>query len=431
MPRRQSPRRADALSGVSARRPGHSVSTGGRSATAAKPERAPRGGSCLRAMQAPAAEQGLVTPCSQYRIVQLAPGIELVGIGVDTASFCFRPQCERLWARLTAPLADDGLLECCDPATGELTSSRLFGNDEGHVLVDGKVAGGRLGYYPSHRLIYVEGRLAALSALDDAAIGLARPWQVQPASRLAALAASRFLRSRSLVEGECSLRRLDLACDLRFTGPDGKGGGRARGLRFMRALGALEVPRRKSVVVRMNGQTQTVSQKTPVRFKTTIRCYDKGVEAGTHPAGELIRIEQELRWRGAERQPDPIAVPWLDLGQKWIGALKAWEGVDEIVVADLTEHENLLIQRVEEGALAPTTFTRLLGILTSRAHGLDRAWWVAQGKAYQWSRDSRLLRAHGIVLDDDGLPTGTPRDTLPLGRVLRAARAAWPSPIGG
>jgi hypothetical protein len=362
-----------------------------------------------------------VTRAFQDKNVQLPEGIAIAQVGVDTVSYCWRSTDPTLWDRLTEPLREGTPLEGLDPETGEVVaSSGVSKYPGGLVMLDEVVGGGRVGYYPAHRMIFIEGRLAALHAADQGAAGLAPASQLEAASGIAAAAISELLRPATLGTAQATLRRCDAAADIRFGRQDD-------GLRFLRACGALGLPRLKSKVISHNGETQSVYWITPVKGDVRIRLYDKGLQSKTAPVGELVRIERQYRWRGA-KQPAPANIVKRDLGRMWQAELRAWEGCDEIVVAGLDAHARLIMERAEDGTINPSKALRLSGEVLQRGRGYGKAWWVAQGKARQWARHTKELRELGIVLDENGLPGDTGAETLPLGKILRAVRNAWPAP---
>jgi hypothetical protein len=416
--------RADTQGSASARRPAHRSSRRGRSAIAAKPEATSGGpvlyGDVSASDEGTPGEQPALTGCLEDNIVTLPPGIEIADCGIDTVSFCWRPQSEQLWTHLREPLQLGSDLQGWDPETDEFfASSGVARTQPGHVLVNEIIGGGRVGYFPGERLIYIEGRLAALNACDANASGLAPPWQLDNTSRLSALAVTQLLYPSSICFEKCTLRRLDLACDVRFT--EG-----AQGSRFLRALGALDLPRQKSDVWRKDGRTETIYYRTPKRGKVKLRVYDKGVESGSHAPGERVRLEQQLRWTRA-KQPDPATIACSDLGSKWQGQLHAWEDAENVVVADLDSMQRVILQAVAEKQLPIYQAERLLGTLAMRGRGFGKETFAADGKRHLWARRSRELRALGFVLDEDGLGTKREQATLPLGTILRALRQAWPS----
>lgn len=192
-------------------------------------------------------------------------------------------------------------------------------------------------------------------------------------------------------------------------------------------MAALDLPRVKSDVWRKNGRIETVYYRTPSRGAVRLRIYDKGIESGSDPAGERIRIEQQYRWNGA-KSPDPADMARRDLGTMWQGQLKVWENCDQVVVADLTAARRFLLRAVADGRLPACTAERLYGQLGMRADGISKEWWTGLGQPHIWGRRSKELRDLGLVLDEDGLPRGEPQEVvLPLGVVLRALRQAWPA----
>ncbi len=267
-------------------------------------------------------------------------------------------------------------------------------------------------------MIYIEGRLAALLACDEQASGLASPSQLETASNLSARAVSRLLFPSSLVGEKCYLRRADLSADVFFTYPD-------QGLRFLRGLAALDLPRTKTDAWRKDGRIETIYYRTPSRGRVRLRIYDKGAEAGSAPPGQLLRLEHQ--WRFEKRnQREPSSMARDDLGRMWEGQLKTWEAADNVVVADLNGTQRVIVNAVNEGTLSAFTAERLLGHLLLRGRGMTKEWWSAKGKPYLWSRRSRELRQLGLILDENGLGGSQEEAELPLGTVLRSLRQAWP-----
>ena len=303
--------------------------------------------------------------------------------------------------------------------TGELfASSEVIRRGDSSGLVKEGVGGGRVGYYPGTRMIYIEGRLAALLACDERASGLASPSQLETAVDLSARAVSQLLLPSSLVGEKCFLRRIDLACDVSFT--EGN-----QGCRFMRALSALDLQRTKTDAWRKDGRIETIYYRTPSRGLVRLRIYDKGLEAKTHPPGHLLRLEHQ--WRFEKRnQREPSSMARDDLGSMWEGQLKTWQA-DNVVVADLNGTQRVIVNAVNKGTLSAFTAERLLGHLLLRGRGMTKEWWTAQDKPHLWSRRSRELRQLGLILDENGLGGSQEEAELPLGTVLRALRQAWPS----
>ena len=74
----------------------------------------------------------------------------------------------------------------------------------------------------------------------------------------------------------------------------------ADGWAVLRGMNLLDVPRRKSSIITSRGQPQTVYKLTE-RGQVRERIYDKGVERGDAPQGQLIRFEAQTRHPKATR----------------------------------------------------------------------------------------------------------------------------------
>jgi hypothetical protein len=199
----------------------------------------------------------------------------------------------------------------------------------------------------------------------------------------------------------------------------------AQGLRFLRALAVLDLPRLNADAWRKDERNETINFRNGARIR--VRAYDKRVERGSHAPGERLRVEHQIRFVGA-KQPSPHEWAHADLGRTWQGPLKAWEAADDVVVADLNGMQRVILEAVNEGKLSAFTAERLLGTLLLRGRGMGKEWWSAQGKPHLWGRRSRELRDLGLILDEDGLGREDEDAELPLGTVLRALRQAWPAP---
>ena len=285
-------------------------------------------------------------------------------------------------------------------------------------MVERSIGGGAVGYLPRHQLIFIEGRLAALCARDASATGLISPEALDYMPYICALEVSQLLHPYSIFFETPSLRRLDLACDLRFADP-------AAGLRFTKALGALDLPGVKSDAWRKDGRVETVYFRTPTRAKVRLRVYDRGVLTGDAPAGERLRIEAQYRWGGSKR-PDPADIARSDLGRMWQGPLRAWAPADSIVVAGLTAMENMLLMQADEGNLSCFAAERLLGTLRQRARGYGKDWWARQGRPHIWGATLPRTTGPRARIGRGRAGPRRCRGTAPLGLILRAAREAWP-----
>ncbi|MGH9917910.1 MAG: hypothetical protein ACRD6W_03415 [Nitrososphaerales archaeon] len=156
----------------------------------------------------PPEEARPVTRASQDENVQLPDGVEIAQLGVDTTSYAWCCSDPALWDHLTEPLREGIPLEGIDRATGEVfASSGVHRAGGGLVMVDDVIGGGHMGYYPASRMIFLEGRLAALYARDEDAPGLAPPEQLERAAAVAADSVSALLHPSTLRSVRASLAR--------------------------------------------------------------------------------------------------------------------------------------------------------------------------------------------------------------------------------
>jgi hypothetical protein len=90
---------------------------------------------------------------------------------------------------------------------------------------------------------------------------------------------------------DARLGRLDIAAELTFD--DGRDG-----LAFLHALSLADVPWAKvGTEGKKREHIQTVNFRTVRGRQILMRAYDKGIEAGIAPPGELIRFERQRRYR--------------------------------------------------------------------------------------------------------------------------------------
>lgn len=376
------------------------------------------------ARQAAHEKHSPLTVCFHDKNVPLPSGIEISDWGIDTISYAFRPTSDTLWRHLEEPLETGCLLHGGEPGSHELeASSEVIRSALGGALVKEPIGGGRVGYFPRHRMLYWEGRLAALHAGNVKALGLAPPSKLVSGSYIAALEISTLL-PETLFFQPSFVRRIDLAADVHF-----KGGGDGQGLRCLRALASIECPPLKTDARIKNGRVETVSYQTAKGIK--MRIYDKGLESGRVKSGEAapgewLRVETQQRYIGS-KQPAPADLAQAELGKMWEGRLRGWEASENVLVGDLGGMERVLVERVQEGRLSAQKAERLLGHLQLRGRGIGKEWWNAQGQPHLWGRRSKELRDLGLILDEDGLGTQKEVAELPLGQLLASLRRAWPS----
>jgi hypothetical protein len=175
---------------------------------------------------------------------------------------------------------------------------------------------GTVGAFPGASLLFVEGRARAMEVRDEDHHGLGSvrtlpQVQEQVISDLGGLLGA-------APHAPTGLRRADLAGELRFHRGE-------HGVEILGLLDALHSPLYKTSPVRERGGpgVETAYWRTPQRSVAVLRAYDKGVESGTSPRGERIRIERQLRYRGGRR---PTLEQWIsqDLGDLYAAPLRAW-----------------------------------------------------------------------------------------------------------
>jgi hypothetical protein len=249
----------------------------------------------------------------------------------------------------------------------------------------------------AHRdgMLYAEGRLAAiLNGPDDHSL--------LPLAELeqgAHAAAQRF--GFDVDYTDARLGRLDIAAELRFD--DGRDG-----LAFLHALSLADVPWAKvGTEGKKREQIQTVNFRTIRGSQILMRAYDKGIEAGIAPPGELIRFERQRRYRKALERTVAMALE-LDPRELFIGReLNSLVEVTAETVCDTWGAIDRLNQLMWQGRITAPKADALAGFLIRRGEGHRSSTWYSR-----WA-DLRML---GILVD----PLARERTTVPVGRHLRS-----------
>jgi hypothetical protein len=278
---------------------------------------------------------------------------------------------------------------------------------------------------PKHRLIYCEGRAAAILSGDPESRSLA---PVGTLARAADFAAASFEMVAAPVAGVLTaltpvVRRMDLAADLRFAPEDA-----AHGRAILEALAALDPgPRRKSCIWLADGHVETVTTFKRKRDgrggHMTGRCYAKDRERGTdEPPGSWLRFEHETRYAKAQ-QRTVEAVALEDLGEMWAAGFEHLTGRAEgVEVAPAAVVQERIIQSAERGELSRETAERLLGSVAVMQLRGPR-WWREVGASDRTARRrAEELSDHGFVLARHG---GEPLASLDLAGLVAQIRAAW------
>jgi len=179
--------------------------------------------------------------------------------------------------------------------------------------------------------------------------------------------------------------RLDLTADLRFDN-------RWEGLAFLDALAHLDLPRTKPAIYGRPPETVYLLAKRS--GKKLARVYDKGRQARSALPGELIRFEDQRRFRGGARLPAEAVVQNPEVmsfffQSRFAPVAASSEGVTIATAEVLADR---ISELVASGEVSPAKGCRLLGFLM---HG-DRVA-LPERTARRWRSELREL---GLVLAD-------------------------------
>lgn len=243
--------------------------------------------------------------------------------------------------------------------------------------------------------LYAEGRLAALlRGSEDHSL---LPIDALPDGARAAGELFGFEVDVSVA----AIGRLDVAAELRFE--DGRDG-----LAFLHALSLADVPWAKvGTEGKKRENIQTVNFRS-VRGRTILmRAYDKGVESGLAPPGELVRFERQRRYRKRSELAVSAAAE-LNVAHLFVGReLESLAVATAEVVCDQWGAIDRLNELVRWGWIKAPRADALAGFLVRRGEGHRPSTWYSR-----WS----ALRELGILID----PLARERSAVPVGRHLRA-----------
>ena len=236
------------------------------------------------------------------------------------------------------------------------------------------------------------------------AYALRIPADVPQGARVCELALG--LLAGAPVESQCEVRRFDLAHELEFENF-------RDGLSFLRTAAGLNPPRRMTVPYIKGGTIQTVYYRLPKSGVVDARLYDKGVESGSHRAGERIRIEAQRRPAKSQRFAPEVLAADVDLGAEFGRSIIPQLASEELVSAGTGAAFEHLVQQAASGEIGDAKAERLIGTLAIMQR---------YGRSYYsepWKQRRRLadLRDAGIALDDV-LPSDR---IVPVGQLLRDA----------
>jgi hypothetical protein len=190
--------------------------------------------------------------------------------------------------------------------------------------------------------------------------GLAQACELSPA----------FEEVCQLVEENCGsydfkgLARLDSTATMRFE--DGR-----QGVATLLGIAALDFPRLKQLVIAKPPETVALlSLKS--RGRMLARCYDKGIEAGTAGRGEVIRFEDQSRFKSGAR-PSSAALTGHYVKERFerrfLPLARATKG---LTVASLPVLTRKLHEQLIEGEITARQAEILAGYLVMGGAGLPR-----------------------------------------------------------
>jgi hypothetical protein len=191
------------------------------------------------------------------------------------------------------------------------------------------------------------------------------------------------------VPGFAGVRRCDGTADVTFDRP-------GEGLAVLAGVAALGYPRLQTVVHRQvgGGSVETVTLKGHGGRRTVGRWYDKGVESGSAPRGELIRAEDQRRYVAhTRRDVEELTSDYVraSFHRRFVPLWRASKGV---TVAGITVLAEQLHAAVQAGELSARNAELLAGFLVLETRGLSVA---PLSTGYRRRADLRRL---GLVLGD-------------------------------
>jgi hypothetical protein len=274
----------------------------------------------------------------------------------------------------------------------------------GRMLLDSPESGLRVMAWPQFGVIKGECRLAAL--LD----GSRKSYRLADRDEL--LHADGVMRAqiRGLVGsapegGPPGVSRFDLTTEHEFDA--------AQGQAVLKATRALCPPAYvRDVTTQADGVVRAVAVKTARSHRTVFRAYDKGLESGSHPAGERVRLEAQCRARPGQRL-SPAELVDADLRRQFGRVIDPFLRGDPLVVTNAAGVTEQLVAKVARDELTIRRAEGLIGAAEVLRH-FGRAIYGDDRKSW---RRLKALRDAGVAVDDE-LPAGA---AIPVSELLRQA----------
>lgn len=250
----------------------------------------------------------------------------------------------------------------------------------------------RVGWFPAQHLVYAEGhpaseRLAAAGELEKALHDL-RSNLADYGVRMPAGNARDRWRPTDRRPGLAGLRRLDLTVDLAVDrGIDG--------VALLAGMAALTAPRLQAQTTRERSGRAVETVSWLGARGIVARMYDKGVESGSAPRGEHLRLEAQLRYRSGERL-DPQSLNAHHVRARFVERFKPlWQATKGVSVVGTLAAPQRLYELVQEGRITHAQMKRLTGHLVCEAMGLNAS---EPGRTHR--RHRAELRELGLVPAD-------------------------------
>lgn len=275
----------------------------------------------------------------------------VVAAGVDTWSLCW-------YAEPGSPL------HCALRALATQQAGRA-------ELLPERVKGHRVGWFPDHGLVFVEGHPGEGGLCRGVAL------------RASAVLLVDELRALGVPVGEivdARVRRLDVAVDLRMQSG-------VEGLAFLECVGGANSASGKTVTYRVGRVVQSVVLKSPAGCSQA-RLYDKGAEQGVVESGRWLRLEGQWRFgRDHRLAPEDLAGEVLRrrFCSRFSGLMSAVDGLEVGGVDVLADR---LRVEIETGRLSASRARSVAGYLLLSAVGAPQG---ARRTRCELERDCREL----------------------------------------
>lgn len=274
----------------------------------------------------------------------------------------------------------------------------------GRLLLDSPESGLRLMAWPQFGVIKGECRLAALLDGSRDSYRLADRAELRGAE-VAMRAQIGDLVGSEPEGGAGAVSRFDLTTEREFDA--------AQGQAVLKAIRALCPPAYvREATTQADGVVRAVVVKTARGHRTVFRAYDKGLESGSHPAGERVRLETQCRARSGQRLT-AAQLAEADLRRQFGRTIDPFLRGDPLVVTNPAGVTEQLVAKVARDELTIRRAEGLIGAAEVLRH-FGRAIYGDDRKSW---RRLKALRDAGVAVDDE-LPAGA---AIPVSELLRQA----------